>query len=36
MGKIIDITGQRFNRLVAIKPLPKDPNIKDRCIRWLC
>lgn len=36
MSKMIDLKGQRFNRLIAIKPLPKDPNIKDRSIKWLC
>ena len=36
MGRMIDLSEQRFGRLVAIKPLPKDPLIKDRSIKWLC
>ena len=38
MGKMIDITGQRFGALVAIKPLPKDKKDygKSTCVKWLC
>lgn len=38
MSKMIDLTGQRFNKLVAIKPLPKDPKDygKSTCTKWLC
>lgn len=38
MGKMIDISGQRFGSLVAINPLPKDKKDygKSTCTKWLC
>ena len=33
MGKIKDLTGQRFGKLVAIKPLDEKQNNK---LVWLC
>ena len=33
MGKFLDITGQRFGRLIALQPVDKDVRGK---IRWLC
>lgn len=36
MSKMIDLTNQRFGKLVAIKPQPKDKAIKDRSVKWLC
>jgi len=34
MGRVIDITGQKFGRLIAIKRVY--PNSKNRTTRWLC
>ena len=34
MGKIADITGQRFGRLVVIEPHPI--RAKNRDVRWIC
>ena len=33
MGKFIDLTGQRFGRLVVIK---RDNNDNSKRVRWLC
>ena len=35
-NKIKDITGQRFGKLVAIKMVQKNSNIKSRHAVWLC
>lgn len=38
MSKIIDLTGQRFGKLLVVKQLPRerDENGKLKPIRWLC
>ena len=38
MTKIIDLTGQRFGKLLVVKQLPRerDENGKLKPIRWLC
>jgi hypothetical protein len=36
VAKFKDITGQRFGRLVAIRPAGRGPNGKTTLIQWLC
>jgi len=36
MGKLIDLTGRRFGRLVVIRRGNKPENVKNRDIYWLC
>ena len=36
MGKTVDITGQRFGRLIALEQAPKPTGIKDRATYWKC
>ena len=36
MGKNIDIAGERFGRLTAIRKVEKAPGSKNRHSRWLC
>lgn len=36
MSKFIDLTGQRFGRLVAIKRVPKPNHLKGNSTWWLC
>jgi hypothetical protein len=36
MGKFVDLTGQRFGRLVVIERVEKPENIKNRSTYWLC
>ena len=36
MPKIVDLTGQRFGKLIVLEKTKKPENVTNRCAYWLC